>query len=168
MKRLLLVAVVALTSASVARADNVSIYSDVSGAECNIPSAGFNSTAAVVHKFSTGATYSRWKLVLPPGSNFFGFTTCNAYPSIGVATSDISVAYGTCMTGAWCVGTILAGLTPGEIRVEAADGQPTLLYTDCDFNEKVASGGSACVALGCCVIAATEQLTWGGVKALYH
>jgi hypothetical protein len=40
-----------------------------------------------------------------------------------VATSDISVAYGTCMTGSWCVGTILANLTVGQLTVEAADGQ---------------------------------------------
>jgi hypothetical protein len=169
MKKVLLLTLAALMISSVALADNVSMYSDISGTSCLISAAGFNSTAAVVHKFSLGATYSRFKVTLPAGSVPFGFTTCNAYPAIGVWTSDISVAYGGCLTGSWCVGTILAQLTSGEVKVEAADGQSGVLYTDCDFVEKVAGSGSAWVApaTGPCPTP-TAQSTWGSVKALYR
>jgi hypothetical protein len=68
MKKVLLLTLAALMISSVALADNVSMYSDISGTSCLISAAGFNSTAAVVHKFSLGATYSRFKVTLPAGS----------------------------------------------------------------------------------------------------
>ena len=168
MKKVLLLTLAVLMISSVAMADHIGIYSDCSGSSCLL-APGFTTTAAVVHKFSLGATYSRWKLVLPAGSGFFSFTTQNAYPSIGTADNDISVAYGQCNNGSWCIGTMVANLAVGEARIEAANGQLTVLWANCDFAEFPGTGGSAWIGqTGDCREVATEQSTWGSVKALYH
>jgi len=168
MKKVLLLTLAVLMIASVAMADHLGVYSDCTGGSCLLVP-GFTSTAAVVHKFSLGTTLSRWKAVFPAGSNVFSFTTQNSYPSIGTATSDIAVAYGTCLTGSFCVGTFAAILAPGEIVLTVADGQPFIIWASCDFGEHPGTGGSAWVGLtGDCREVATEQSTWGSVKALYR
>jgi len=169
MKKVLLLTLACLMISSVAMADHLGVYSDCTGSSCLL-AAGFNNGAtAVVHKFSLGATYSRWKTTFPAGSNVFGFTTQNSYPFIGNSATDISVAYGTCISGSFCIGTFTAILAPGEVVLSAADGQPTVLWADCDFGEFAGTGGSAWVGLtGDCREVATEQSTWGSVKALYR
>jgi hypothetical protein len=168
MKKVLLLTLAVLMISNVAMADHIGYYSDCSGGSCLL-APGFSTTSAIVHKFSYGATYSRWKVVLPTGSSLFSFTTQNAYPSIGVPGSDLSVAYGQCNVGSWCVGTLVAQLANGVARVEAADGQLTVLWADCNFGEFPGTGGSAWVGgTPDCGDIATEQSTWGGVKALYR
>jgi len=168
MKKVLLLTLAVLMISSVAMADHLGVYSDCTGSSCLV-APGFQSTTAVVHKFSLGTTLSRWKVTVPAGSNVFSFTTQNSYPALGTATTDIAVAYGTCLTGSFCVGTFAAIWAPGEIQVTIADGQSMIIYAACDFGEHPATGGSAWVGVpGDCREVATEQSTWGSVKALYR
>jgi hypothetical protein len=166
MKKVLLLMVAVLMISSVAMADHLGVYADCSGASCSL-APGFTSTAAVVHKFTLGATGVRFKVTLPAGSSFFSFST--PYTPVGSMTSDLSVGYGQCLVGTICVGNIVAILNPGTINVLPADTFPNILYTDCVFAEKSATGGDAYVGgTGDCHEVATEQSTWGQVKALYR
>jgi hypothetical protein len=166
MKKVLLLTLAVLMISSVAMADHIGVYTDASGSSCLI--APGSSSVTIVHKFSLGTTLSRWKIVLAPGSTFFAFNS--PYPAIGTATSDISVAYGSCMTGSFSIGQVFGAYSSGEITIVAADGQPYIIYANCDFAELPASGGSAWSggATGDCHEVATEQSTWGSVKALYR
>jgi hypothetical protein len=165
MRKLLLFVVAGLMISSAAMADNISVYSDCTGASCEL-AVGFTSTVAVVHKFTTGATGVRFKATLPDGSSFFSFST--SYVPLGSLTSDLSVGYGQCLVGTICVGNIVAILNPGTLSTTAADGFTTIIYTDCVFAEKPAFGGDAYVGTtGQCPLP-TQQSTWGSVKALYR
>jgi hypothetical protein len=169
MKKVLLLMVAVLMVSSVAMADHFGVYSDDTGSSCVIAT-GFIPTATVIHKFTVGGTGARFAVDLPAGSSFFGFNT--PFVPIGVLTSDLSLGYGQCLIGSIPLGTITAIYAPGLIKVRAADAFPNIIYTDCSFGEYPASGGQAWAGTPpqdfSCAEVATQESTWGNVKALYR
>src|SRR6187402_117356 len=134
MKKLLLLTLCLSLVSSAAFADHIGVFNDASGTSCNLGAAGqFSSTATVIHKFTTGATGSRFKVAFPAGTAFFGFNT--PYVLIGVLNSDLSFGYGQCLAGSIVLGSILAIYGAGQGQVEKADSQPNILYTNCVFAE---------------------------------
>ena len=88
---------------------------------------------------------------------------------MGSLTTDLSLAYGTCIPGSIVLGQIVAILNPGGGQVLPAQLQPNIIYTNCVFAEIPATGGSYYVGgSGNCNEVATEPTTWGQVKALYR
>lgn len=169
MKKVLLLMVAVLMISSVAMADHIGVYSDATGSACLL-APGFTSAAAVIQKFSTGSSASRFKVVLPAGSSFFSFST--PYTTSGGLTTDLSVGYSPCLSGSFLVGTIVAILNPGTISVAPADLQTNILWLNCDFIQFNGTGGHATVGVSGnpqdCGEVATEPTTWGQVKALYR
>lgn len=174
MKRMLLLAVSVLLISSVTMADHIGIYSDATGESCSLGNiAGqFSQSATVIHKFATGATGSRFKVALPAGSAFFTFNT--PYVLVGVVQSDGSLGYGNCLSGCIVLGNLIAIYGPGTLRIEAADLQANIFYTDCSLALHPATGGTAsvnsvgsCEGSGGCTVA-VESSTWGSVKSLYR
>lgn len=175
MKKVLLLVAAALMVASVAIAtpDHISVYTDNTGASCNL-AAGFSATATVLYQGFTpgGSTGARFKVVPPAGGSvIFSFQT--TYVTIGTITNDLSIAYGGCVEGTFPIGTLLAQWAPGNGgAVVAADGFPGILMTDCQFGEYPATGGTFCVASPsecfCTPPVANEPSTWGKVKSLYR
>ena len=170
MKRFLLLASCLLVISSAAWADHFGVYSDGTGTSCALGNiAGqFSPTATVIHRFTAGATGSRFKVTFPPGTAFFGFNT--PYVPVGALNSDLSLGYGTCLSGSIVLGTINAIYGAGTGQVEKADLQPKIIYTDCLFGEYEATGGSFFVnGTGPCDNSTpVEPSTWGSVKALYR
>jgi len=169
MKPILLFMIAVLMMANVAVADHISIYSDETGANCNL-APGFSTTATIIHKFTLGATGSRFRvdLSLAPGSAVFAFNT--PFISIGSLENDISIGYGNCYTGTIVLGTIVAFWSPGAVSVVPAIGFPNIIYTDCAFAERFATGGHASVSGDGhgCDYDPVQSSTWGKVKALYR
>lgn len=169
MKKVLLLMVAVLMVSSVAMADHFGVYADNTGASCSL-AVGFQSgtTAAVIEKFTTGTTGSRFKVTLPAGSSFFSFSS--PYTPIGNLTSDLSLGYGGCQgPGSVVLGNIIAILNPGSGQVLPADLFANIIYTNCVFAELPATGGTYYVgSTGNCNEIATEPTTWGQVKALYR
>ena len=168
MKKVLLLMVAVLMISSVAMASHIGVYSDGTGASCALGAPGvFNPSATVIEKFSTGSVATRFKVVFPAGTAFFGFNT--PYVPVGALTTDISIGYGTCLSGSIVLGTINAIYGAGQGDVLVADLQASILYVDCSFGEHPATGGSFYVGgQGDCKEVATEATTWGSVKALYR
>jgi hypothetical protein len=170
-KRVLLLAVAFLSVGNLAAADLISVYSDATGSSCGL-NTGFTTTATVMHKFTPGATASRFRLQLPAGSAFFAFNS--QYQVLGSILDDGTVQYGQCLNGSFPIGTITAILTQGVLWVRPVDGQAYVLTADCSFVEQIAACGSAAVGYGyspycdSCLTLATEQSTWGAVKSLYR
>lgn len=162
----------ALMIASVAMAvDQIGVFTDALGTSCNLGNiAGqFSSSATVMHRYTPGATGSRFKINFPPGTAFFGMPT--QYVSIGVVQSDISFAYGGCVSGSIIIGQINAIYQSGVGQVVPADSFSDILFTDCSFAEKTATGLKFSVGPpgpDCVEPIATEASTWGSVKALYR
>lgn len=168
MKKVLLLMVAVLMVSSVAMAEHIGVYADANGNSCSL-APGFQSgaTAAVIEKFSTGTTGSRFKVTLPAGSSFFSFAS--PYTPVGNLLTDLSMGYGQCLSGSVVIGNIIAILGAGSGSVLAADLQPNIIYTNCDFAELPATGGDYFVGgTGNCKEVATEPTTWGQVKALYR
>jgi hypothetical protein len=111
-------------------ADVIMVYSDCTGASCSL-APGFTSTAAVMHRFATGAVASRFKISLPPGSSFFSFAT--SFVPVGNVETGIQ-GYGQCLSGSFCIGNLVAILAPGAICIYPAVG-PMVTYTDCSLVE---------------------------------
>lgn len=171
MKRLLLSTMFSLLLANAAQASHIAIYSDATGAGCNL-APGFSTTATILEKFSTGSTASRFKmdLSLCPGTAFFAFQTPFAAPTIGSLTSDLSVGYGVCLTGTIVIGNIVASWAPGAVSIVPADGQTIIQVADCNFTVYPATGGHTSISGDGhgCDVDAVQPSTWGGVKALYR
>jgi hypothetical protein len=167
MKKVLLLMVAVLMISSVAMADHISVYTDASASVCALGPAGFLQPV-VVHKLSAGTLSSRFKMTMPGGSNLFGFNT--PYVTVGSITSDLSVGYGVCLNGASVIGTLAGIFTPGTLDIVAADLQTTIIVTDCTAAEFPATGGTAYIGTtgDCHEPNATENSTWGQVKALYR
>lgn len=178
MKRALLLTVCALMISGVSMADHIGVYSDATGQSCNLGNiAGqFSTSVTIVHKFASGATGSRFKVSFPPGTSFFTFNT--PYVDVGSLTTDLSLGYEQCLSGCIVLGTLVCIYGVGDILIQPGDLQASVLYVDCSFTEKPATGGSAGVNkpgdcfddndpnFGCTV--AVEPSTWGSVKALYR
>jgi len=171
MKKVLLLMVAVLMVSSVAMADeHIGVYTDGTGSSCALGNiAGqFNPTATVVQRTTTGATGSRFKVTFPVGTAFFGFNT--PFVPVGALNTDLSLGYGTCISGTIVLGTINAIYGAGTGTLEKADLQAKIIYTDCNFGEYEATGGFFYVnSTGPCEqIIATEPSTWGQVKSLYR
>jgi len=169
MKKQLLLVVSLLLAAHPVMADHIAPYTDETGSSCNIAS-GFSTTAALIHKFSTGTYGSRFALdlSLAPGSQVFSVST--PYTTVGTVTSDFSAGYGLCLNGDIVIGTMVANWAPGAISVVPAQGFADILWLDCNFQELPGTGGHASIdgdGHGC-NYDAVEPSTWGQVKALYR
>jgi hypothetical protein len=172
MKKVLMLTAGVLMVANVAMADHFGLYTDGSGGDCHLTGPGFNTTAAVVEKFTLGSTGCRFYLdvVNAPGTLIFAFAT--PFVPVGDIKSDLSVGYGGCQgPGSVVVGTMVIQLGgSGYMDILPATGFPNILYTDCNFAEKPATGGRAWInnPTGQCNEVATQPSTWGQVKALYR
>lgn len=168
MKRALLVTICALMISSAALADHIGVYGDATGTSCNVGPAGFNSTATLIHQFTLGATGSRFRVILPPGSTFISFAT--PYTAVGDFLTDYELAYGSCMAGSIVLGTIVANLTNGLVAVVPPDGWTHIDAVNCSFEYVWATNSAAQVGgmYGPCNSLAVEPSTWGSVKALYR
>ena len=172
MKRMLLLLVSGLLISNVAMADHIGIYADASGTSCTLVS-GFNPNVTIIHKFTYGATGSRFRVDFG-GNGFFAFNS--PFVTVGSLDHDLSVGYGQCLNGCIPLGQIVTNLTilGSSVRVVPAEVFPNIIYTDCSFGEYPATGGIAhvgydngdCAGNPCTV--PVEPTTWGSVKALYR
>jgi len=89
---------------------------------------------------------------------------------VGELTTGIAVGYGLCLNNSIVVGTIEAVLSPGAIAVVSPTGYTTIINNDCNMVDCPATGGIGWVGGPniCNLVDATEQSTWGHVKALYR
>jgi hypothetical protein len=180
-KMFMLCSLLVIAIPQMATADHIGIYTDCTGSSCTL-APGFTSTTAVVHKFSTGTTASRFKLVFPAGTVLFTFQPGGGIPPFvlnGDVQTGVLVQYGECRTGNFCIGQLVASLAPGPLCMRPANGFTDVMHTDCGFVETPATRGSAMVGSHCvaedaggervpCDPVAVESSTWGSVKALYR
>jgi hypothetical protein len=166
-RRALLPFLAAILVSTAARADHIGIYTDGTASSCVLAS-GFNPTVTLVHKFAAGATGSRFRVDFSsaPGSVFYSFA--GSFPAVGLLNDDLSLSYGQCLTGSFVLGTMVTTLAPGQIYVRAAFGASNILYTNCSFDEVIASGGQASIGNSQCMASGTESATWGEIKSLYR
>jgi hypothetical protein len=174
MKKVLILALGVVLAANVAMADHVGVYADPAGTSCTLVApVGVPFGVYAVHKFTAGATASRFKIVDTSGG--FQLGQASPYAVLGNAYTGVSIGYGTCLTGAISAMTLnYFGVSAvcGKLEVVADPIRPYVEVTDCNFADKQGTGGTfyfnpngTCTN---CNEVATEATTWGTIKALYR
>lgn len=189
MKKILMMTLALTVCASGAMADHVGLYSDPAGVDCTLntlaPAPG-NNAVYIVHKFNAGATAVQFRTIDASGLFFASAVFPAAFLTLGTWNQDLSVAYGGCLIGDIAVGTLnffwfgtpIAGCN-NTLELAAAPTSPIpgeIAKVECDFETVtpmtggklwIGSGADECVG-GSCDPLATQENTWGGIKALYR
>ena len=185
MKKVLVTSLAIMLCASGAMADSIGVYSETGGADGNcalttlVPPPGAN-TLYIVHKLNEGSTAAQFKV--NDLSGLFPANQTTTFLTLGTWNVDLSVSYGGCVSGEIVImnliflwfGTPTTGCN-NRLDVVAAPTSPIpgeIATVECDFATVTpAAGLSGYVGPGsgaCCPVIATEESTWGGVKALYR
>jgi hypothetical protein len=164
---------------------SIDIFGDINHTTCNVSDAVPPGTPVVIYIFSTnafdGSTASQFKVTLDPAVNWFLGSTDGPYTMLGTANTDISVAYGSCLTGDTFIMSVsyFVGATAPAcswIQIQPADLRPSgkVEIADCQashLRQKALNdtGGSAFINDDgtCNCIEPVQEKTWGGIKALY-
>jgi hypothetical protein len=145
-----------------ASAEFIVIYGDQGGSLCGLATAGY----AKVYVFDYTATASGTKFRLDttnvPGTTLIAFSS--PYAFTGDVNSLISINYGACYSGSFLVGTIDLVAACGWL------GFQDVTFIDCQQHETPGEGWPfpVCTSDEYCPPFATEEATWGSVKALYR
>jgi hypothetical protein len=178
MKKVLLLSLAIMMVASYAMADDIGVYTDQAGTNCEfVASAIAPVTVYVVHRAQNGTTGSQFKVVNTTSWSFSA-SVLGGFLAIGDAFTDLSLAYGGCLPGP-VAAVALNGFSfpfPGDpcmqLSVVAAPNKVGVISVDCNFAELPATGGklviNANATCPCVEPNATEPSTWGKVKSLYR
>jgi len=178
---LLAILCLALISATAfAQAGNISVYSDLTGANCLINDAAPGLLPIYVfHTLTLGATACQFAAPVPSCMTAAIWLSDTAlYPvTIGNSQSGVAIGYGVCLPGPIQVLTInVFGQGLSQTCCEyfvipdpnVASGQ--IEVVDCANDLLFATGGVGYVNADpnmCGCEPATEAATWGGIKAIY-
>ncbi len=186
MKKVLLIAMAITLCAGAAMADHLGIYTDQVATACTFsgpyPAAPATVDLYVVHRFSAGAKGSDFKVVdasglIPASQTLLGTPQ---YLALGAWNTGWVIGYAFCYNGDIPVAKLsfYAFAPPADCASisiaadpNAAQGEP--LAIDCSDAENIATGGvfhfnpnGTCTDCG--EPNATQESTWGKVKALYR
>jgi hypothetical protein len=166
----------------------VGLYSDAYWSDCNLSAAAdVMATVYVVHSSASQANGLQFRVI----SNWDNFTVANVVYGGNVAVGDlftgVSVTYGACRALPYLVATLtfVPLDTPPSCSILRVIGDPAsetgqVEVIDCSFQKLTAYGSYLCVNTSppCCTIGgpdpgcelpvATDETTWGEIKALYR
>ena len=184
MKKALTLTLAIMVCAGGAMADAIGVYSDQTAVDCAlrtlVPPPGSNSMY-LIHRFNNdGAAAIQFKV--NDSTGLFAASQTTEFLTLGTWNTDLSVSYGGCMVGDITVmtlnflwfGTPITGCN-NRLDVVAAPTSPLsgeIATVECDFETVTPAFGFSGVVTQpesvCCPTTATEESTWGGVKALYR
>ena len=173
----LTVALVFAASMAFAQAGSVGIFGDPAGTDCNLPDAIPGLTPYYVVHVNAVATASQFSAPAPACLLASYLSDTSVFPvTIGSSQTGVAIGYGSCQAGNIHVLTInyfTQGLTAPccyyEILPDPVIASEKIEVVLCDNSLVYASGGVGIVnSDGSCLCdVATEDSTWGQVKALY-
>jgi hypothetical protein len=136
MKKVLMLSLAILMVASYAMADDIGVYTDQAGTDCDFVATGIGPLTVYVVHHTAGATGSQFKVV-NTSSWSFSASVLGGFLSIGDAFSDLSLAYGGCNAGPAIAVVALNGFTfpfpgapCGQITVQAAPNKVGVIGVD--------------------------------------
>jgi len=186
MKRVVVLSFLLVIAASTvfAQAGGINLFSSPAGVSCDLvqPPPGLWSVYAV-HVLTAGATASQWMAPIPPclvGAATIWLSDTPVFPvTIGNSQNGVAIGYGVCLASpihiltinlfaqlpapACCLWPVIPDPAVPSGQIEVVDCGGALLY---------GTGGSAVVnpdpTCGCVPPLATEETTWGALKAIYE
>lgn len=185
MRKVLLLAMVVLCTASVAFAQGgaIGVFADPGATSCNLTDIGFAGALCnyyVVHFCVPGATGCQYQVL--SGHLGIAFPDTPVFQvTIGSAAAGVSIGYGACMAGTihnLTLSYFCQGLTPPCATMEVV-GHPTatppgLLAVSC--NQEFVGAKPHTSLIDCpddctipdCSTVPVENSTWGNIKSLYQ
>jgi hypothetical protein len=176
MKTFALMTVLLAAAVPVLAAHSIGIYADEAATSCEITDTGGAKTLYIVETNQVQpAGGSVWKLAWDAGVTMIYVSDSTPYFRIGNAQDGIQIAYVPCGAGTFLIDTVTMmsfGTSAPCSRFRLVD-EPTrgLSILRCgSFDPMSFVPGEAIVNANgtCSCTVATEQATWGSVKALYH
>jgi len=177
---IVILALVISVAPCLAGVGELGLYSDAGGQNCALVDyGGAVVTVYIVQHFYYGdmASGSRFAINVPEGVNWLFLSFQSTFQGdFSSAPNDISLNYGSCIGTATTVGSaqwfsIVAAPSCTLVTFKPADSMPSVIATDCAFNEQTPLFAYSMVVNmnGACICAwATQPSTWGAVKALYR
>jgi hypothetical protein len=188
MNRFIAVIALACSTATLARADHISVFEDPTGYDCSlnqlVEPPALNSFYTV-HKYNAGSTASQFKVNVD-ASGLFPHSFTSPYLILGSWPDGVSIGYGGCVAGdhvlmtlnfLWfgepttCENMLIVvpsptSPVPGEVAV-ARCGDPIVVVGATGGHAYVGPESDTCPCL-CQCPHPVHETTWGGVKALYR
>ena len=187
MRKILTIALALTLCSGVAMADQLGVFTDQAGTDCSFAPANFALATLYLVLDSNGATASKFMVSDAAGMTPTGSSVTAGFLAIGSYSTGIEIAYPVCQNGKIVIGTLgyfhqLEAMDCSRtVQIVAHPGSQVpgeVVMVDCNLpfgNIEVAQGGRAwggadSEACGGCFepTVATQQSTWGGVKALYR
>ena len=155
---------------------HVRLYADENGTVCDFhePAPPGLYSIYVVHSIPPGDGARNIWFSVPVAWQYLSFTT--PYTYFGNFTGELAVGYGTCITTTTVIGSaqfLVVSTTPpcSPLYVLPPIGRNNVGGLDCAGHDTDTYGVGGVVnpdQYCCCDCIATEQSTWGSVKALYR
>jgi hypothetical protein len=179
---LTVLAIAVAASPALAQVGDISAYADGAGTSCNIVDAAPGLISVyVLHKHTIGGTASQWAINLNGGATmtFTGLTAAPGMLMLGTPPTDVSIAYGGCVTGDFLIATATyfgTGTSPAcsfinfsPAPTSPLPGQVASVACDLETLNVVPTGQANINPNGTCQCdVAVSETTWGGIKALYR
>ena len=178
MKKILLITMVMLVpTVAFAQPGNISLYSDVTGVDCNIVDAAAGLlVVTAVHTGTNAAAGIQFSAPIP--SCFTGSFLSNASNFaviLGNTEIGVSVGYGVCQTApVWVLDiTLFASGTSPTCCLYPTLPHPLvgdIVMNDCAFVDLIAAGGVATIngdGTCACGVDPVEESTWGSIKNIF-
>ena len=182
MKRGLLLALAIILAAGLAhgQAGFIGLFSDFGYTDCSLVDTPGEVSVFAIHKASSGATASRFRIAIDPGMTcttvdvIHNFTTTLGDPATG-----ISISYGACYPSdillfTWvfsCNGSS-SPCSIMEVVPDPAAASGTIEVFDCNHFKLVGGGGIMYVnpdgSCDCGEVVPSKVTSWGQIKALYQ
>lgn len=187
MRKILTIALALTMCSGVAMADTIGLYTDALGTDCSVAPTAFGLvTVYVVHHADGGARVGKFKVNDTLGLVPTGTSVTAGFVSIGTYAAGIEIAYPNCMNGAVVAGTmgyfyqleVMNCTRTSQVVAHPASEIPgSVIAVDCNqpfgniepaTGARLWGGADADLCGGCVEVVATQESTWGGVKALYR
>jgi hypothetical protein len=156
---------------------SIGIFADNAGTDCNLVDSGSLIVVYVLHVHTDGATASQFRIDIS-GTGWTWLGDNWGYTVIGNSMVGVSYGYGTCMSGPIHLGSVnflgtnVAPCTHISVAADPMALSGKIEGVDCSTPElkTFPTGGQVVVNATpeCLCNVPVQEMTWGGVKALYR
>jgi hypothetical protein len=174
-----LILLLAVPATALGQAGHIGLFADPAGTECTLSDRGGGEVNVyVVHKATSGAAASQWKIVSDGGfaMTYVGETWSTA--AMGNTQSGVSTSYGACMGSPvlLCTVTYIShGASPScsslQVVPDPSSVTGTIEVVDCSSNRLSAAGGRLNVnpdgSCPCGQASNVRETDWGRIKAMF-
>ena len=167
-------------AAALGQAGYIGLYADPAGTECTVADRGGGEiNVYVIHKATSGAAASQWKIVSDGGFDMTYVGETWSTTAMGNTQAGVSTSYGSCMGSPilLCTVTYIShGASPScsslEVVPDPASVTGTIEVVDCSSHKSSGSGGRLYVnpdgSCPCGQASNNVQSTdWGRIKAMF-